>query len=112
MCKTAAPMLEAVRVGAGLEPCAFWGSWYTLGQTHETSHVDGIGEQAKFCIYLKASLVDFHLNSSLLVMMRTAGPSGESRLTEMTAAPAVPSESATAVRPMEPLEAAECSSHL
>lgn len=89
MCKTAALMLEAVRVGAGLEPCAFWGSW---------------------CI-LKALLADFRSNSSLVVMMRTVGPSGGSKSTGMIA-PVAPSESAAiAARLMELQEAAGCSSH-
>jgi hypothetical protein len=42
-CATAVPMLVAVEVGVGLGPSAFWGSWCILGQTHETSHVDGVG---------------------------------------------------------------------
>jgi hypothetical protein len=47
-------MSAVAEVGAGLELCASWGSWCTLGQTHATPHVDGTGEQAKFCIYLMA----------------------------------------------------------
>lgn len=30
-------------VGVGLGPSAFWGSWRTLSQTREMSHVDGTG---------------------------------------------------------------------
>ena len=109
MCKTAAPRLEAVRVGVGLEPCAFWGSWCTLGQTHETSHVDGVGKQAKLCIYLKASLADSRQHSSPVVTMRTGAPSDGSRLKERTA-PVVPSVlSVAAAHQMVPRAAVEYS---
>ena len=54
MCMIRVLMSAVVEVGAGLELCASWGSWCTLGQTHATQHVDGPGEQARFCIYLMA----------------------------------------------------------
>jgi hypothetical protein len=44
MCMNRVLMLAVVEVGAGLELCASWGSWCTLGQTHATPHVDGTGE--------------------------------------------------------------------
>lgn len=55
---TAALMLVEAEVGVGLGPSAFWGSWCILGQTRETSHVDGTGARARLCIYLKESQAD------------------------------------------------------
>jgi hypothetical protein len=77
-CAIAALMLVEAEVDVGLEPCAFWGSWCTLGQTHETSHVDGTDGRARLCIYLKASLVGCRSNSSP-DLRTTAVPSGGSR---------------------------------
>jgi hypothetical protein len=48
MCATVALMLVEAEVGVGLEPCAFWGSWCTLGQTRKTSHAGVVDEQARF----------------------------------------------------------------
>jgi hypothetical protein len=79
-----------VEVGAGLEPSASLGSWCTLGQTHETAHVDGADKWAKLCIYLKESPADCHLNFSLVETMMEA-PSDESILMEKIAL-AVPYE--------------------
>jgi hypothetical protein len=78
MCATAALMLVVAEVGAGLGPFAFWGSWRNLGQTHETSHVGGIGRRARLCIYLKASPAGSRLKSCPGRRMRVV-PSGENR---------------------------------
>jgi hypothetical protein len=48
MCAIVALMLVEAEVGVGLEPCVFWGSWCTLGQTRKTSHAGVVDEQARF----------------------------------------------------------------
>lgn len=83
MYATEVQTLGVVAVGVGLGPSASWGSWYILRQTHERSHVDGAGKQAKLCIYLMASRVDSHLCSSLAVRMKEV-PSDGSKLMEKT----------------------------
>lgn len=110
MYKTAALMLEAARAGDGLEPCVSWGSWCTLGQTHETSHVDGVGKQARLCIYLMALQADYRLRSFLAVKMtKTEEPNGESRLMERTALAERFVFVEAAAHLVAPQEVAECS---
>lgn len=75
---TAALMLVEAEVGVGLGPSAFWGSWCILGQTHETSHVDGTGARARLCIYLKESQADCRSRSSPGLMMMMEVPNGGS----------------------------------
>ena len=91
-----APMLVVALAGVGLEPCAFWGScWCILGQTHATLHVAVTGEQAKFCIYLKALLAGSHSNF-FLVKKTMEEPSGGNILRVMIG-PAVVSVSVVVV---------------
>jgi hypothetical protein len=105
---TEALMLEVAVLGGRLGPSASWGSWCSLGQTHETSHVDGAGTKAKLCIYLKVWLADFHLSFSLAGTLEA--PSGGSRWTGMTA-PGVPIAIGAAEGSMMMLEALECAFH-
>ena len=81
---TAALMLVEAEVGVGLGPSAFLGSWCILGQTHETSHVDGIGARARLCIYLKESQADGRLQFSPALLMMEV-PNGGSKWTAMIA---------------------------
>jgi hypothetical protein len=82
-CAIVALRLVVAVVGVGLWPCAFWGSWCILGQTHETSHVDGNDGRARLCIYLnlKVSLAGCHSNFSP-DSRTTEEPSGGSRWME------------------------------
>ena len=66
-CMFEAPLSEVGGQCDRLALCASWGSWYSLGQTHERWHVDGRRMQARLCIYLKGSQVDFHLTACLVV---------------------------------------------
>jgi hypothetical protein len=74
----AALMLAEVEAGVGLWPSVFWGSWCILGQTHETSHVDGAGRRARLCIYLMVSLAGCR-SSSFPDSRKMEAPSGGSR---------------------------------
>jgi hypothetical protein len=94
-CVTAGLMLVVEAVGAGLRPSAFWGSWCILGQTHETSHVDGACRWARLCIYLMASLAADRLNSFPGSKMMEV-PSDGSRLMAKIA-PVAPIETVLAV---------------
>lgn len=52
-CTIEALTLGAVERRVRLALSASWGSWCSLGQTHERARVDGTRTKAKICIYLK-----------------------------------------------------------
>jgi hypothetical protein len=78
---TEAPTLAVVGRDERLGLSASWGSWCSLGQTHERSHADVIGMRARFCIYLKGLQAGFRLRSSLAVLKGV--PNDGSKWTEM-----------------------------
>jgi hypothetical protein len=87
-CMFEAPLSEVEGGRGRLALYASWGSWYSLGQTHERWHVDGKGVRARLCIYLKGSQAGSRSSSSPVANWEE--PSGGSRSKAKTAVPAEP----------------------
>ena len=72
-----APLSEVEGRDGRLALYASWGSWYSLGQTHERWHVDGKGMRARLCIYLRGLQVGSRSTASPVASWEE--PSGGSR---------------------------------
>lgn len=84
-CRIGALTLEAVERCVRLALSASWGSWCSLGQTHERARVDGTRTKAKICIYLKGLPVGSRYLSSPAASKVV--PNDGSRWTGMMTAP-------------------------